>query len=340
MDDIRFGLFIPNFMAQGIDVPELTRLAELADGATRFDDIWVGDHIVLVERIRSRHPNFGRSVPSGTLEDFTRVGLGGMSADDPVFEPLTLLSYLAGLTSRVRLGIGIMVTPLRHPVLAAKMLAAIDVLSNGRLIVGTGTGWLREEYEAVGATWSGRGTRMDDYIKCMRYLWGPPTGEGFDSPSVRVSPWVRMSPKPPQGRDLPVWIGGNTEPALQRAARLGSGWHGAQLSPGAAKKAVTRLRELLEENGRPSDALTLSLRLTSWVQEGAKRDGTTPLVGSEQQILEALFEYQQAGLHHIQLAPPPMVNMKDLPGHIERLDRITAEFRASSRTTSSAAIRR
>ncbi|WP_326640732.1 TIGR03619 family F420-dependent LLM class oxidoreductase [Streptosporangium sp. NBC_01755] len=332
--DVRFGLFIPNFMAQGIDVPELTRLAELADRATRFDDIWVGDHIVLADRIRSRHPNFGRAVPSGALEDFTQVGLGGMPASDPVFEPLTLLSYLAGLTSRVRLGIGIMVTPLRHPVLAAKMLAAIDVLSNGRLIVGTGTGWLREEYDAVGATWAGRGPRTDDYIKCMRYLWGPSTDEGFHSPSVRVSPGVQMYPKPPQGRELPVWIGGNSEPALQRAARLGSGWHGAQLSPDAAKKAVTRLRELLEENGRPSDALTLSLRLTSWVQARARRDSTNPLVGSEQQILEVLFEYQQAGLHHIQLAPPPMVDLKDLSGQTERLDRITAEFRASDGITS------
>lgn len=97
---------------------------------------------------------------------------------------------------------------------------------------------------------------------------------------------------------------------------------------------MTRLRELLEENGRPSDALTLSLRLTSWVQARARRDSTNPLVGSEQQILEVLFEYQQAGLHHIQLAPPPMVDLKDLSGQTERLDRITAEFRASDGITS------
>ncbi len=324
---MRFGYFLPNFMAKGISVDSLLSLAEYVDQHSDVDDIWVGDHVVLMDRIRSRHPNFGRDLPPGTLEDFTRAGLGGMSASDPLLEPLTLLSFLAGRTSRVGLGTGILVVPLREPVLGAKMLAAVDTLSDGRLIVATGTGWLREEYEALGVPWERRGARTDDYVACMRYLWGPESADGFESRTASVPVGVRMHPKPPQGADIPIWVGGNTGVALRRAARLGTGWHGAQLAPEAAAEAVGELRAMLVEGGRDPAGFTMSLRLTTWISAGGT-DVDGPLAGTAEQIHRALLAYGDAGVDHVQFAPPPMTEIAALPEQVERLAGVMEQLRA------------
>lgn len=324
---MKFGYFVPNFMAGGIDITTLTGLAEVIDQRTAFDDLWVADHVVLVEQTTSRHPNFGRHVAPGTVEDFSVVGLGGMSASDPVHEPITLLSYLAGRTDRVHLGIGILIVPLRNPVVAAKMLAAVDSMSHGRLILATGTGWLREEYEALGAEWQGRGGRTDDYIACMRYLWSDRT-DSFSSESVNINANVRMSPKPPRGAEIPIWVGGNSPPALRRAARIGTGWHGAQLSPVAAKQTISDLRELLDERNRAVTDFTMSLRLTCWLDDGGARTADdSPLVGSKSKLQESLEQYRDAGVQHIQFAAPPMMHIDALQDQALALDDLVAEFR-------------
>lgn len=316
-----FGYFVPNFMARGICASRLIEVARTIDQATSFGDLWVADHIVLAERIASRHPHFGRGAPPGTIEDFTRVGLGGMRADDPLFEPLTLLACLAGQTSRVGLGIGVLIVPLRHPVLTAKMLAGIDNLSGGRLIVATGTGWLREEYDAVGADWTRRGRVTDEYLTTMRSLWRP--GDPADQPSGDsggIDPNIKLAPKPAREDGVPIWVGGNTDPALRRAARLGTGWHGAQLGPAKAAERVSELQRLLAEQGRSAEAFTMSLRLTCWVSETSEPGSPDPLVGTPDEFESALAEYAAVGVQHIQLAPPPMVDLADLGQQIRLLD--------------------
>src|SRR5262249_20783396 len=139
-------------------------------------------------------------------------------------EPLAMMAYLARATSRIRLGTSVLVVPYRHPLLVAKMLATIDVLSKGRVILGAGVGWLREEFEAVGApAFEARGTVTDEALGLMRAAWTTDP-VSFHGRHYKVDE-IHALPKPVQRGGIPVWIGGHTEAALQRTGRLGNGWH-------------------------------------------------------------------------------------------------------------------
>ena len=129
-----------------------------------------------------------------------------MEATDPVYEPLTLLGFLAALTERIRLALGTLVVPLRHPVVAAKMLSTLDVLCGGRLILGVGVGWIPEEYAAVGASWSDRGAVTDEYLDVMTALWRE-DHPGFEGRFYSLPPDICFYPKPVQ-RTIPIWVGG------------------------------------------------------------------------------------------------------------------------------------
>lgn len=317
---LKLGYFVPNFMAAGITVETLAGLARTIDRDTRFDDAWVGDHVVTAHTIRSRHPHFGHGTPPGTPMPFTEVGLGGMDPDDPVFEPLTLLAYLAGQTRRVRLGVGVLVAPLRNPVLTAKMLSIIDLASGGRLTVAVGTGWLREEFEALEVDWNRRGTRTEDYMACMRHLWSS-AEKDFRSEHAGVESNTRMFPKPAQPGGIPIWVGGNSAPALKRAARAGDGWHGAQLSPEDAGTAIRTLRDELGRQERSGASFTMSLRLTCWLTTSNAAKAPDPLVGTSQKIIDRIAEYVRAGVQHIQLAPPPMRDIAEIQEQAVALDR-------------------
>src|SRR5581483_110283 len=147
-------------------------------------------------------------------------------------EQLTVLSFLAGQTSRVRLLTSIMVVPHRQPVLAAKMLASLDYLSRGRLVVGCGVGWLREEFEALGTPpYEERGAVVDEYLQVFKELWNSPR-PSFQGKFVRF-PGLVFEPKPLQQPHPPLWIGGESGIALRRVVRLGDGWY-----PSAGNGAV------------------------------------------------------------------------------------------------------
>jgi probable F420-dependent oxidoreductase len=213
---VEFGFSLPGRgPLASIDV--VLKLAEKAD-ALRFDSLFVTDHVVMP--VAS-----GKSVyPYTTSGQFP----GGLAQD--YLEPLATLSHLAHATRRPRLGISVLVIPYRNPLLAAKMLATIDVLSKGRVVLGAGVGWLREEFEALGTPpFEERGQVTEDYIRLMRAAWttDPVT---FESKHYSVRD-VHVLPKPVQRGGIPVWIGGHTGAALRRAATIGDGWHPIAMRP-------------------------------------------------------------------------------------------------------------
>ena len=293
-----FGFFLPSRgpLATADGIRKLARHAEQLG----FALIGVPDHIVIPNAIAPHYPY------SDTGE-FP----GGKSGE--CLEQLALLAFLAGQTASVRLLTSIMVLPHRNPVLAAKMLATIDVLSGGRLTVGCAVGWMKEEFEALAAPpFAERGRVGDEYIRVLRELWtsDAPT---FDGAYVRFSD-VTFLPRPVQRPHPPLWVGGESPPAMRRAARLGDGWYPIGSNPnfpldtiGRYADAVSRLRGYAEAAGRDPAEITLAYCALRWGGSsyggsGPAADGPRRLLGGEpQQIAGDIAELGALGVRHLML---------------------------------------
>ncbi|WP_019930095.1 LLM class flavin-dependent oxidoreductase [Nocardia sp. BMG111209] len=163
----------------------------------------------------------------------------------PTLEPLTMLSVIAGATSRIRLATSVLILPLYHPVVLANQTATLDRLSRGRFTLGVGTGWHAGEFEAVGAPFAERGRRADEYLATLRTLW--------DKGSAEVK--IAIAPRTAGGPE--VWVGGGSAAALRRSVRFGDAWHGSGLDPQGLRETRIRLRELADREQRPEPAVTL-----------------------------------------------------------------------------------
>jgi probable F420-dependent oxidoreductase len=276
---MRFGIALPNYgpLATPATLVELARRAE----DLGVDSVWVSDHLVAPLGVQSIYPYDRR--PDARP--------GDMGVIERFYEPLTTLAYLAGQTRRVRLGVSALVVPYRNPVLAAKMMATLDALSGGRLILGIGSGWLREEFDALAVPFAGRGRRTDEYVAVYKSLWR--SGEArFDGRCYRLPP-VRTGPPPAQHPHPPLWIAGNSRTAVERAARVGDGWHAIDLAPAELAPLVTLLREREAAYSRRGLAVTLR----KGVLPGA--DGSRPLYGEPEKIRADLDAYRDAGLDYL-----------------------------------------
>ena len=254
------------------------------------------DHIVLPEKTASRYLYSASGVAPW-------LGPGTV-----VYEPLALLGFLAGMTKRARLGTSVLVIPYRNPVLTAKVLSTWDALTGGRIILGAGVGWIEEEFEALGVKYEDRGPITDEYIQVMKALW---TREepAFEGRFYRLPPGIRFFPKPVQKPHIPVWVGGNTPPALRRAASLGDGWHGARLPLHEVVQARQALHRLLQERGRDPSSFVLSLRTPFAVTTDGT--GDPPCVGNPQKVADDMKRYQEAGVHHLVLEPRLVLERKE-----------------------------
>ena len=297
---------------------QVLKIAARAD-ALGYASIFVTDHVVLpASMARSVYPYS----PTGQLP-------GGAAQD--YLEPIAMLGCLARVTSRARLGTSVLVIPYRHPLVTAKMLATIDQLSGGRIILGAGVGWLREEFEAVGAPpFASRGAVTDEYLMFMRATWttDPVTFEGRWA-SVRA---VHALPKPAQPGGIPVWIGGHTDAALRRTAVLGDGWHPigmrppAMLAPEEYAAAVSRLHAIAQSTGRDPKSITLSLRVPMEVRaKGLKAPaGDRPFFqGTADQILADIRSYARVGVTHFVFD----FTQPELRAALENLERFAREVR-------------
>ena len=219
--------------------PETAARVAAAAEAAGFESVWTGEHVVLPDPQRPPSP-----VPP----------------DHPMLDPAVALAFLAAKTSRLRLGTGIVILPQRNPVVLAKELASLDVLSGGRLLFGLGAGYLRPEFDAVGARFDDRGARTDEYIDAIRALWTQPSPR-FDGPTVRFA-GIDARPRPAQKPHPPILIGGHSASAFRRAVARGNGWYGFLRDLDTAKRDLEGLARAATEVARPAELGSLEVSIT------------------------------------------------------------------------------
>ncbi len=286
---MRYGFYLPT-RGPTSDADSLVKIVEEAERLD-FDSTVIADHVVFPVQIESSYPyTVGGNFPGGW----------------ETLEQLSLIAFIAGKTRDLRLITSVMILPHRNPVVTAKMLATIDVLSKGRLTVGVGVGWLREEFETLGCfEFDRRGALSDEYLKIFKILWSQEPAS-FDGEFYRFDA-LHFLPKPVQIPYPPIWIGGHSPPALRRVARFADGWHpvGANpavpLQPNQFAQSCDELRRLTELEGRRYEDLTICFKAPLYDKETTTVSGIDrrPFSGSTSQVVDDIGTYGDLGVHEL-----------------------------------------
>ena len=285
---IEFGFSLRN-MGLGTPPPgpiahrdEILAVAEKADEAGA-DAVWVSDHIALPFQPTLPHPYSGKHFKPET----------------PILDPIATLAVVAGRTKRVKLGFGVLVVPYRHPLVNAKLVATIDVFSGGRVILGVGTGWMTEEFEATGADYANRRHVTDEYIRYLREVWTNDRPE-FQGRFFKIS-GLSVWPKPLQKPTIPIWVGGTAPSAMRRAAALGDAWEAIGVKPADLPARIAEFRRLCAEHGRDPAKVLIGIRgvpLDVRPRPDPSPD-RQPFTGSPDQIVADARRYEVMGIGHI-----------------------------------------
>jgi probable F420-dependent oxidoreductase len=270
-----YGVVLPHVGPHAREhvVERMQTVARQAE-ALGYHSLWAADHIVMPTHLTSKYPYHPEGkFPIDPAENF--------------LEPLTVLGYVAACTTTIRLGTGVLIIPYRNPVVTAKTLATLDVLSRGRIILGAGVGWMTEEFAFLNSPYHERGARTDEYLRAMKALW---TEEepAFQGRFLQFSD-LRCEPKPVQKPHPPIWVGGHSKAALRRTATLADGWYGHVFwrNPEALPQEIQTIKQLAEQAGRDPRALTYAAPAYERTFED---------------VLRSLPRYQQVGLDHVVLA--------------------------------------
>lgn len=237
---MEYGVALPHFGPQARDARAVERIRNVARAADHlgYDIVWASEHMIFPRTVKTPYP-YGTSFP--------------YDVDDPVLDPVSTLTWVAGMTKHVRLGTAVLVLPYHHPIALAKSLASLDVLSSGRLLLGVAGGWLREEFELLGIPFRERGARTDEAIDLLRHLWTAET-VAFDGRFHQLRD-AAFFPKPIQKPHPPVWIGGDSEAVLRRVAERGDGWIAAPRDLATLERKIERIRLYAEAAGRDPSAI-------------------------------------------------------------------------------------
>jgi probable F420-dependent oxidoreductase len=286
---VRYGFYLPT---RGETArPDALEALVTRGEALGFASVVIADHVVFPVTIRSRYPY--------TVS-------GAFPGQGDALEQLSLMAFIAGKTRTLRLISSVMILPHRNPVVTAKMLATIDVLSGGRVTVGVGVGWLREEFQALAAPdFDRRGAVSDEYLRIFKTLWTEDPAS-FHGEFYRFDR-IHCLPHPVQKPHPPIWIGGHSKPALRRVARLGDGWHpvganpAAPLRPAEMRVLLDELRRLAEAERRDPATLTISYKAPLY-DAGPGVDGgreRRPFSGSPQAIADDIGAFAALGVSEL-----------------------------------------
>jgi probable F420-dependent oxidoreductase len=295
----------------GVKPEELIRFVRRAE-ELGFFCVTFADHIVVPRNVASVYPY--------TL-DKKYPGKGHH------LEPITAMAFLAGATQRIRLVTSVMIVPYRHPVVVAKMLSTLDFLSRGRVILGLGVGWMKEEFELLGAPpFEERGRVTDEYIEAFKELWTK------ESPAFRGAycnfSELTFLPKPVQKPHIPIWVGGHSDRALRRAAQLGDGWHPiggvptVPLEPEDLERRLEKLAAYAQAAGRNPKEIRVVFKASLFDRETESRAGRRRrFIGDAEQIASDVRDYQKVGVDCLILD----VRTPDPAQTLERLDWLAQE---------------
>lgn len=288
-------------------------IAEAAEAAG-LDSVWVADHVI---------------VPQVSSQDYPYSRQPGVSlAPSHAFlDPIVALAAISARTQRLLLCTGVYLLPLRHPLISAKMIASLDRLSGGRVRLGVGLGWIREEYTALSVDWNARGQMFDEAIDYLRELWRAPMpdfsgqfwhAEGFG-----------FEPKPESGQ-VPLLIGGLNDAARRRAAKRGDGWHLIDVEPEEVAAFAASLAADCVEAGRNPGEVPISIYLSTLFTKDAVAPSNRafPLMGTPEQVTQRLIAYRDAGVAHAALAVRNLSAVDAYLGFIDNTARhVLSEFR-------------
>ncbi|MEM7002766.1 MAG: LLM class F420-dependent oxidoreductase [Pseudomonadota bacterium] len=266
----------------GIDHASSLEICRRAE-AVGFESVWGGEHVILPDEITSKYP-------------YTEDGKIPAEPDTPIPDPLIWLAYVAAAAPTLRLGTCILIVPQRNPLVLAKELATLDVLSNGRVELGLGVGWLKEEFDALGVPWARRGARNDEYIAAMRALWAGPHAE-FHGEFVDFPP-ATCSPRP-VNNDIPIIVGGDSDVALARAVRLADGYFPGEGDPQALQALLERLRQTAEAADRDPASIAINAMFGMQMMNPVEGVAQMAEIGVDRIMVPAFFFAGPGGLDRL-----------------------------------------
>ena len=300
---MQFGVHLPH-LGRGADRQNLAAFARRADDLG-YHSGWVSDHVAWPAEVESRYP-------------YSANGDFPAPSNIPWLDPLGTLIFAAALTERLKLGTTVLILGYRPPVQTAKMLATLDVLSEGRTILGVGVGWMREEFEALGMPFDHRGARADEQLDIFEALFTQALpeyhGRFYDFPGIGFHPR-------PVNQRIPIWVGGDTEAAFQRTAKYGDCFHAAFTPLPALKEHWARVRELAEKGGRDPKSLGFSVRLFAEFG-GNTADPAKSIQGTPGELVEQIGVYREAGVDHMLVE---FIARGGVAGRTEAMERFAAD---------------
>jgi len=276
---MKFGITIP--LHRDVEVKTNLKLA-LRCEELGFDSIWISDHVILPKNYKSR---------------FSEI----------LYDPFVLLASIAARTKKINLGTSVLILPYRNPIVVAKMVSTLDMLSDGRVVFGVGPGWMKEEFETLGVPYGDRGRRSDEYIRIFKELWGKDEPK-FEGEFYNFSK-IKFYPRPLQEPHPPIWIGGNSNKAIRRAIQLGDGWHPVWFGPDEMLEKINLLKKHAIDAGRSLENFTFSIRnRLRIIKKGEKtRDDSTKwrgdhtfhFYGTTKEIIKYIEQFKDIGVSHI-----------------------------------------
>ncbi|MEC9278364.1 MAG: TIGR03619 family F420-dependent LLM class oxidoreductase, partial [Chloroflexota bacterium] len=216
-----------------------------------------------------------------------------------IMEALITLSFIAGKTQKIHLGTSVLVLPFRNPLLNTKMISTLDVLSDERLILGIGTGWMKEEFDSMGADYTKRGLVTDEHLSFLSKSSSNSSPE-YQGKYINTS-GMRLYPQTLHSRSIPIWVGGNSDRAFVRTVKYGTAWHGINLTPAELKRYQERLKQICKFHQRDYSEIGITLRATVKVTDKLNHPSADRpyLTGNLDQIEDDLKEYKNAGLDYL-----------------------------------------
>lgn len=299
---MQYGVHLPQ-LGRGADRHNLARFARRAE-QLGYHSGWVSDHVAWPTNVASKYP-------------YTENGDFPAPNNMPWLDPLGTLIFAAAHTETLKLGTTVLILGYRPPVLTAKTLATLDVLSEGRTILGVGVGWMREEFEVLGMPFDHRGARGDEQLEVFETLFTQP--EPSYEGRFYQFPAVGFNPRPPNGR-IPIWVGGDTEAAFARTAKYGDALHSAFTPLPLLKAHWGRVQELAAERGRNPANLEFSVRL--FADFNGTSDPAKSVQGSTADIIEQVGRYRDIGVTHLLVE---FIARGGVAGREEAMERFAAE---------------